>query len=82
MGFHPFEEGGMQPWLDLLDSGTLAQEKSPASQPSNIPEKMAGDAQKCRANKMDDGPGHVAKRSQESGSTPPASSSSQEEKIL
>ena len=37
-------EGGIQPWLDLLDSGTLAQEKSPASKPStNIPVKMVGD---------------------------------------
>ena len=36
-------EGGIQPWLDLLDSGTLAQEKSPASKPSNIPVTMVGD---------------------------------------
>ena len=36
-------EGGIQPWLDLLDSGTLAQEKSPVSKPSNMPVTMVGD---------------------------------------
>ena len=37
--------------------------------------------QKSKANK-DEGPGHVGKRSQECGNTPPASSSSQEEEEL